>query len=150
MAARIANLSSMYPEIMQHLGALGMAGESYGLDPAVLELTHLRASQLNGCSWCLDFGLKGAREAGLTDAQLIQIAGWRDAKVFSPAQRAALDLAEHMTRLADQFDAVPDDVWASAAEQFDDRQLAGLVVWIATTNLYNRINVTLRREPGTW
>lgn len=150
MTARIANLSSMHSFANEALGTLGSRASEYGIDAAVLELTHLRASQINGCAWCLEYGLKGAAKAGLSNSQVIQVAGWRDSELYSPAERAALDLAEHITRIGDRSDPVPDAVWAEAARHFDDSQLAGLVLWVATTNAYNRINVATRRVPGTW
>lgn len=150
MTARIKNPATFVPKAAQVLMALGKIGAEYGVPEKILELTHLRVSQINGCAWCLEYGRQNAPQVGLTDAQLFQLAGWRDAEVFSDAERAALDLAEHMTRLADRPDPVPDPVWEAAAAQFGDQELAGLVVWIATTNLYNRINVTTRQVPGTW
>lgn len=150
MTARIANLSSYHAFANEALGTLGSRAGEYGIDASILELTHLRVSQVNGCAWCLEYGLRGAAKAGLTDSQVIQVAGWRDSELFSEAERAALDLAEHITRIGDRSNPVPDPIWEEAARHFDDSQLAGLVLWVATTNAYNRINVTTRRVPGTW
>jgi AhpD family alkylhydroperoxidase len=150
MTVRMQNPASFVPQAGELLMTLGKLGAEYGVDEKTLELTHLRVSQLNGCGWCLEFGLRNAKKSGLTDSQLIQLPGWREATVYSDAERAALDLAEHMTRMADRPDPVPDPVWDAAAAQFGEKELAGLVVWIATTNLYNRINVTTRQVPGSW
>jgi len=148
--ARMANPAGLLPGARDHLVALGRAVRGQGVDDETLELVHLRASQINGCAWCLDFGHRAARKAGMSDDRILLVAGWREAPCYTEAERAALALAEKMTRLSDRADAVPDDVWASAARQFDDRALAALVVWIATTNLYNRLNVTTRQVAGTW
>ncbi|SDS14800.1 alkylhydroperoxidase AhpD family core domain-containing protein [Microlunatus soli] len=150
MTARMKNPATFLPQAAELLMALGKIGADFGVDEATLELTHLRVSQINGCAWCLEFGRHNARTSGLTDSQLIQLAGWADATIFSDAQRAALALAEHMTRMADRSNAVPDAIWDEAARHYGEKELAGLVVWIATTNLYNRINVTTRQIPGTW
>lgn len=150
MTARMKNPATFLPQATDALVALGKIGTEYGLPEATLELTHLRVSQINGCAWCLEFGRQNARKSGLTDSQLIQLAGWADATIFSDAERAALALAEHMTRMADRSDPVPDEIWSQAAQHYGEKELAGLVIWIATTNLYNRINVTTKQVPGTW
>ncbi|MCK9792801.1 carboxymuconolactone decarboxylase family protein [Isoptericola sp. 4D.3] len=148
--ARMANPAGLLPGARDHLVALGQAVRGQGVDDETLELTHLRASQVNGCAWCLDFGLRSARKAGMSDERIVLVAGWREAPCYTRAERAALALAESMTRLADRADAVPDDVWAEAARHYDEQALAALVLWIATTNLYNRLNVTTRQVAGTW
>lgn len=150
MTARMKNPATLLPQATELLMGLGKIGTQYGIDEATLELTHLRVSQINGCAWCLELGRQNAGRSGLTDSQVIQVAGWSDAAIFSDAQRAALALAEHMTRMADRSDAVPDAIWDEAARHYGEKELAGLVVWIATTNLYNRINVTTKQVPGTW
>ncbi|HEY9293796.1 MAG TPA: carboxymuconolactone decarboxylase family protein [Microlunatus sp.] len=149
--SRMKNPATLVPEAaMQALTTLGQVAQEYGVEPKILELTHMRVSQINGCAACLGFSLRNARNTGLTDSQLIQLAAWREAVIFSDAERSALDLAEHMTRMADRSDPVPDAVWDAAAQHFGDKELAGLVVWIATANLYNRINVTTHQLPGSW
>jgi len=112
---------------------------------------HLRASQINGCAACIDGGVKHAKQAGESDDRLFTVSAWREAPYFSDAERAALALAEAMTRLDDRADPVPDEVWNDAKKYFDERALSGLVVWIATTNFFNRLNVTTRQPAGqTW
>jgi AhpD family alkylhydroperoxidase len=116
-----------------------------------MELVHLRVSQINGCSACVAGGALGAKKAGETDERLFAVAAWREAPWFTDAERAALALAEAMTRLADRADAVPDAVWDEAARHYDETQLAALILWIATTNLFNRLNATIKEPAGaTW
>ena len=118
-----------------------------GLPEKLLELVHLRASQINGCSFCIDYGVKHAKQAGETDERLFGVSAWRETPYFNDAERAALALAESMTRLADKAE-VPDPIWNDAARHYDEKALAALVLWIAVTNLYNRVNVTTRQPPG--
>ena len=117
---------------------------------STLELVHLRASQINGCSSCVDAGVKTARKNGETDERLHAVAAWRETPYFTDAERAALALAESVTRLADRPDAVPDDVWDEAAKHYDQRGLAALVTYVATTNLFNRLNAATRQTAGAW
>jgi len=130
--------------------ALYQAAYTSGLDQATLELVHLRVSQINGCSACVDAGVKGARKAGETDERLATVAAWREAPYFTDGERAALALAEAATRLADRPDPVPDEIWDAAAAHFDEKQLAGIVLMIGVTNLYNRLNATTRQVAGAW
>ena len=151
MQARMANPAAVLPDSMKAINSLYKAAHSAGVDPATLELVHLRASQINGCSACVDSGARGAKKNGETDERLFAVAVWRETPYFTDAERAALALAEAATRLADRPDAVPDDVWAEAARHFDEKQLAGIVLWIATTNFFNRLNATTRQlAPQNW
>jgi AhpD family alkylhydroperoxidase len=115
-----------------------------------LGLVHLRASQINGCSACVDGGAKNARKNGESDERLHAVAAWRETPYFTDAERAALALTESVTRLADRPDAVPDDVWDEAAKHYDEHGLAALVLYIATTNLFNRLNASTRQIAGAW
>jgi len=117
---------------------------------ATLELVHLRASQLNGCSACADSGWRTARKAGETDERIFAVAAWREAPYFTEAERAALALAEAVTRLSDRADPVPDEIWDQAARHYDERGLAALILMIATTNFFNRLNVSTRQPAGAW
>ena len=122
-----------------------------GVPREVLELVHLRASQINGCSACVDSGARSARKNGETEERLFAVAAWRETRYFSEAVRAALALAESATRLADRSDPVPDEVWNEAAKHFGEKELAALVLWIATTNFFNRLNATTRQPaPQNW
>ena len=111
---------------------------------------HLRASQINGCSACVDSGARSARKAGETEERLATVAAWREAPYFSDAERAALALAEAATRLADRPDPVPDEIWDAAAAHYDEKGLAAIVLMIAVTNLFNRLNATTRQVAGAW
>ncbi|GAB3980184.1 carboxymuconolactone decarboxylase family protein [Plantactinospora veratri] len=151
MQARINNPAALLPEAVKAINLLYKESHSVGLPASTLELVHLRASQINGCGPCVDSGARAAKKNGETDERLFAVAAWRETPYFTDAERAALALAESATRLADQADAVPDEIWADAAKHFDERELAALVLWIATTNLFNRINVTTRQPaPQNW
>ncbi len=148
MQARIKNPATALPGAMQAIQALIAAAQKGGAPARTLELVHLRASQINGCSACIDYGVRQAKADGETDERLFAVAAWREAPYFDDAERAALALAEAATRLSDRADPVPDDVWDEAAKHYDERSLAALVLWIATTNFFNRVNVTTRQVPG--
>lgn len=150
MQARMKNPAAIVPNAMQAILALKSAADKGGVPALTLELAHLRASQINGCGACLDGGAKSARRAGETDERLFAVAGWRDAPYFNDAERAALALAEAVTRLGDRTDPVPDDIWNEAARHYDERALAALILSIATTNLFNRLNVTTKQVAGAW
>lgn len=148
MEARMKNPAMVIPEAMQPLLDLAKATRKGGVPEETLELVHLRASQINGCSFCVDGGVKNARKAGVSDDKLFAVAAWREAPYFSDAERAALALAESATRLADSSDPVPDGVWDDAADHFDEQQLASIVLTIGITNLFNRLNATTRQPAG--
>lgn len=150
MKTRMKNPGQILPEAMEAIQGMMGAIQSSGAPEAVLHLTHLRASQINGCSFCVDAGVKQAKRSGETDERLHAVAAWREAAGFSQAERAALALTESMTRLADRGEGVPDAVWDEAAKHYDQRALAGLVLGIALTNLFNRVNVATRQAPGVW
>jgi AhpD family alkylhydroperoxidase len=150
MQARIKNPAMIIPEAMKGIQTLQAATEKGGVPAATLALVHLRASQINGCGSCVQAGASGARKAGETDDRLATVAAWRDAPYFSDAERAALALAEAATRIADQPDPVPDEIWDEAANHYDERGLAALILMIATTNVYNRLNITTRQVAGAW
>jgi alkylhydroperoxidase family enzyme len=134
---------------MQSLQALANAAEQGGVPLRTLALVHLRASQINGCSVCVDFGLRFKKEED-TDERLFLVSAWRDAPYFSDAERAALALAEAVTRLSDRADPVPDDIWNEAVRHYNEQELASLILWIATTNVWNRLNVATRQVAGEW
>jgi AhpD family alkylhydroperoxidase len=135
---------------MPAIQALHASTRHGGVPPGTLDLVHLRVSQVNGCSACIDAGTRYARTRGETDDRLFAVAAWRDAPYFTEAERAALALAEAVTRLSDATDPVPDGVWGEAARHYDDRALAALILSIATTNVFNRLNVTTRQVAGSW
>ncbi len=148
MSARMKNPAALLPEALKPLQALYGVVSKGGIAPKTLHLAHLRASQINGCSFCIDYGVKHAKEAGETDERLFAVSAWRETPFFSDAERAALGLSESMTRIADSAEAVPDSIWDEAARHFDEKALATLVLWVSVTNLYNRINVATRQPPG--
>ena len=149
MQARMNN-PAMVLGAMEPFQALFKAVYAGGVDPVTLELVHLRVSQINGCSACVDSGAKAARKAGETEERLATVVAWREAPYFSDAERAALALAEAATRLADRPDPVPDEIWEAAASHYDEKGLAAIVLMIAVTNLFNRLNATTRQVAGTW
>jgi AhpD family alkylhydroperoxidase len=147
---RLKHPVMVLPEAMQALQALGASIAKAGVPARTLELVNLRASQINGCSVCVDGHWRLARKAGETDERLFAVAAWRDAPYFTDAERAALALAEAVTRLNDRSDPVPDEVWDEAAHHYDETALAGLVLGIAGINVWNRLNVATRQPAGEW
>jgi AhpD family alkylhydroperoxidase len=147
--ARMNHPALVVPEAMKALQSLGDVTKN-GLPEKLLELVHLRASQINGCSACVDMHPKLARRAGETDERLFSVAAWRDTPYFSEAERAALGLTEALTRLSDRADPVPDTVWSEADKQFDEQELATLILAIASINVWNRLNVAVRQPAGVW
>jgi AhpD family alkylhydroperoxidase len=150
MQARMSNPAMILPDVMQAIQALQSATEKGGVPSTTLGLVHLRASQINGCSSCVDSGSRYAKKAGETDERLFAVAAWRDAPYFTDAERAALALTEAVTRLSDRVDPVPDEIWDEAARHYDEPALAALILSIATTNVFNRLNVTTRQVAGAW
>jgi AhpD family alkylhydroperoxidase len=148
MTPRMNNPANLLPDSMKGIQSIIQAAHAAGVPRATMELAHLRASQINGCSPCVYSGAIGAKKAGETDERLFAVAAWRETDLFTEGERAALALAESMTRLADRQDPVPDDIWDEATKHFDEKQLAGLVLWVATTNLFNRLNATTKQLAG--
>jgi AhpD family alkylhydroperoxidase len=151
MQPRITNPAGLLPDAVKAVNILYRTAHSAGVPNTTLELVHLRASQINGCAPCVDSGARAMRKNGESDDRLFAVPVWRETPYFTEPERAALALAEAATRLADRSDAVPDDVWDAAAKHFTEEQLAAIVLWIATTNFFNRINVTTRQlAPQNW
>ncbi len=150
MQARMNNPAVTVPGAMDALLALSKSAQQTGIPDTTLELVHLRASQINGCSVCLQMHARDLRKAGESDEKIDTVAGWRDAPHFDDAERAALALTEAVTRLSDRSDPVPDDVYAEAAAHYDERQLGGLILSIAAINVWNRVNVSTRQVAGAW
>ncbi|WP_067499939.1 carboxymuconolactone decarboxylase family protein [Actinoplanes sp. TFC3] len=146
MHARIGFPEALMGDTTKAIGLLHKAAHSTGVPDAVLDLVHLRASQINGCSVCVDLGGRAMKKNGESDERLWSVAAWRETPYFSDAERAALELAEAATRLADRCDAVSDEVWAAAAKHFGEEQLAAIVLWVATTNFFNRLNAATRQQ----
>lgn len=150
MQSRIENPVVSVPGALPALQKLGAAVRRTGVPHTTLALVEARASQINSCSVCLDMHTRELRAAGEPDERIFMVGAWRESPYFSDAERAALALTEATTRLADSSDPVPDDVWEEAARHFDENQLAGLVLAIATINAYNRINAATRQITGNW
>jgi AhpD family alkylhydroperoxidase len=148
--ARLKHPVMLVPDAMQSLQAIGAAIAKTGVPARTLELVNLRASQINGCSVCVDGHFRIARKLDETDERLFAVAAWRDSPYFAGAERAALALAEAVTRLDDRPDPVPDEVWEEAARHYDETALAGLVLAIANINVWNRLNVATRQPGGAW
>jgi AhpD family alkylhydroperoxidase len=150
MQSRITNPAMLLPDAMQALLALSSTLEKSGVSATIRGLVHLRVSQVNGCSVCVDMGWRQLRSSGESDERLFAVSAWRDAPYFTEAERAALALAEAATRVSDQPNAVTDEVWNEAAALFSEAELAALTLSIALTNLWNRLNLTTRQVAGEW
>ncbi|MEV6038624.1 carboxymuconolactone decarboxylase family protein [Nonomuraea sp. NPDC052116] len=137
-------------KFLKYLSSAGKAVRESTLPTATQELVKIRASQINGCAVCLDAHTKEAAHAGETSVRLNLIAAWREAKVFSEAERAALELTEQGTRIADAAGGVTDEAWANAAKHYDEDQLAALVSLIAAINTFNRMNVITQQPAGDY
>jgi AhpD family alkylhydroperoxidase len=148
LQSRMKKSALISPEILKHLLAVGAAAKKAGVPERTLNLMYLRASQINGCTFCMDMHVKEAKMAGETDERLHTVAGFREAPWFSDAERAALALTESATRLSDREDAVPDAVWDQAAKYYEEAALSALVLNIAMINFWNRLNVTTRQIAG--
>jgi AhpD family alkylhydroperoxidase len=136
------------PDLTTAIQHLFKAMHRSGASQKTLELVHLRASQINGCAACVDAGVDTAKKAGETDERLHGLTVWRETPGFTDAERAALDLTEAATRLADSPDPVPDDVWNAAAARYAEPELAGIILMIATANFFNRINRSIKQPAG--
>jgi AhpD family alkylhydroperoxidase len=150
MEPRITNPAMLIPGALESIQSLVASLKENGVEETTLELVHLRTSQINGCGVCLDMDVRSARKNEESLERLLTVAGWRDVPYFTESERAALALAEAMTRFNDRPDPVSDEVWAEAARHFDETALATLVSWIALVNLFNRVNVTTRQVPVRW
>jgi AhpD family alkylhydroperoxidase len=150
MQARIKNPALSVPGALDALRQLGASATTAGIPDTTLYLVHLRASQINGCSVCVDIHSRELEHAGESSERINTVAAWRETPYFNDAERAALGLTEAATRIADRPDPVPDDVWDEAARHYTEPQLAALVVAIATINAFNRLNATTRSPSGHW
>jgi AhpD family alkylhydroperoxidase len=140
---------------IKHIISAGRAVTDSPLPATTQALVEIRASQINGCARCIDMHTKDAEHTGETSVRLNLVATWREATVFTEAERAALELTEQGTRIADAAGGVTDEAWANAAKHYDEDQLAALVLRIALINTWNRLNVITRQpagdyQPGQW
>ena len=149
MQARMKHPAMVVPGAMQALMALNESSIKAGLPKQIIDMVHLRASQINGCSLCVAMHASDLKKGGETDERLHTVAAWREAPWFSEAERAALALTEAVTRLSDRADPVPDDVWAEATRHYDERALSALLLAISTINVWNRLNAATRQVAGS-
>jgi AhpD family alkylhydroperoxidase len=140
----------LVPDALKAMLALDKSTANDNLPDITRKLVHLRASQINGCSVCVEMHAAELKKAGDTDKRIFALAAWRETPYFNDAERAALALTEATTRLADRSDAVPDDVWNEAARHYDEPALAALVLQIALINAFNRVNAATRQVAGQW
>jgi AhpD family alkylhydroperoxidase len=150
MQARMQNPVFVLPAAMQALMALDKATHMDDLPSVTRKLVHLRASQINGCSVCVDMHAHELKEAGESDKRIFAVAAWRETPYFTDAERAALALTEAATRVADRPDPVPDNVWNEAARHFNEKALSALVIQIGLINFWNRLNASVRQIAGAW
>jgi AhpD family alkylhydroperoxidase len=148
MQARMTHPVKVLPDAMKALYALNKAARSGSVSESTHQLVHLRVSQINGCSVCVDMHARELKDGGEKDERIWGVGAWRESPHFTDAERAALALAECLTRLADRPDAVPDAEWADAAKHYDEQELASLLVSIAGINVWNRLNAAIRQPVG--
>ena len=144
MQARMTHPVYVLPDAMKALYALSQAAQGTVPD-STHKLILLRASQINGCSVCVDMHARELKESGQSDERIWGVSAWRESPYFSEAERAALALTESVTRLADSPDPVPDAVWDDAADHYDEKELSALLISIASINVWNRLNAATRQ-----
>ena len=150
MQPRMKNPLAILPDALQGLLAANKATETAEVPAVTFKLVHLRASQINACSFCNDMHAKELRKAGEKDERIFAVAAWRDTNYFDPAERAALALTEAVTRLSDRADAVPDELWNEVKEHYNEKQIAAVLVQIALINAFNRVSVPTQQIAGSW
>jgi len=150
MQPRMPHVVRQAPDAFKALLALSKSAQNEGVPETTRHMIHLRASQINGCSHCTEMHARELKEAGEPDERIWTVAAWREAPYFTDAERAALALTEALTRIADEPDPVPDEVWEDAARHYDERALAALIIDIAGINTWNRLNVATREPAGTY
>ncbi|MGH2638016.1 MAG: carboxymuconolactone decarboxylase family protein [Rhabdochlamydiaceae bacterium] len=138
----------MAPGFRDAMLSLGKYLRSSGLEQSLLNLVDIRASQINGCAWCLDMHTKDARAAGESEQRLYMIPAWRESPFYTERERAALAWTEAVTLIAENH--VPDDVYEKARKQFSEKELVDLTLAIAAINGWNRLNVAFRTVPGSY
>ncbi len=142
--------SPLAAKLVKHINSAGREIANSTVPAATQELVKIRASQINGCGFCTDMHTKDAAYAGESAQRLHLVAAWREATVFTEAERAALELTEQGTRIADAAGGVTDEAWANAAKHYDEEQLVALAGLIAVINTYNRLNVIVRQPAGDY
>lgn len=150
LSSRMPNPVFVTPGALDAFQSLAAATAGQGVDPELLELLNLRVSQINGCSVCVDLHARTLKRIGESEVRIVGVGAWRHSPYFSDAERAALSLAESLTRIADDPDPVPDEVWDEAARYFDEQALSALVISIAQINAWNRLNIAVGQIVGEW
>lgn len=150
LKARMNHPVKVIPEAMKAMQALGASTQNHGVPASTLLMVDLRASQINGCSFCVDMHARELKRAGETDERIYGVAAWRDSPYFTDDERAALELTEALTRISDRPDPVSDVVWEEAAKYYDEKALAALILAIANINVWNRLNAAIRQPAGAW
>jgi AhpD family alkylhydroperoxidase len=150
MEARMTHPVMLVPAAMEALQRYSHAADDLGVSAETLEMVHLRASQINGCSVCAEMHSASLKKEGMSDQRLFTIAAWRDTSYFTDAERAALALTEAVTRVADHGDPVSDQVWGEAARHYDEEGLSALLIAITSINVWNRLNAATRQVAGAW
>ena len=150
MEARMTHPVFAVPAALKALTAYSKAGTGLGVSNEMVEMVNLRASQINGCSVCVQLHSAALKKEGTSDERLFAIGAWRDAPYFTDAERAALELTEAVTRVADKGDPVSDEVWAEAARHYDEQGLSALLIAITSINVWNRLNAATRQVAGAW
>jgi len=150
MQPRIKSPAMTVPGALEALIALTKSIEKCGVPRATLELMNMRASQINGCSVCLDLHSRALKKIGEKDERIIAVAAWREAPYYSDAERAALALTEAATRINDRADPVPEEIWREASKHYNEAALGALVMSIGLINLWNRLNAATRQVGGEW
>ena len=150
MQARMPSPVVVVPAAMKGLYAFSVSADTTGVPATTIAMVHLRASQINGCGVCVEMHANDMKKAGETDERIFAVAAWRDAPYFTDAERAALALTEAVTRIADRPESVSDEIWADAAEHYDEQGLSGLLIAITAINAWNRLNVATRQVAGQW
>lgn len=148
--ARMTNPLMTFPEALRGIQSVSKATSEAALPQVTRYMVELRASQINGCSFCADMHSREMREAGESDERIFTVAAWREAPFFSEAERAALALTEALTRIADRPEPVPDELWDEVRRHYDEPAVGALILEIATINVYNRINVAIRQPAGAY
>ena len=150
MKARMKNPAMILPSAMEVLLSISKSVEDGGVPRKTIELTNLRAAQINGCAVCIDMHSRALKKLGEKDERIFAVGAWRESPYYSDAERAALALTEAATRLSDRADAVPDEIWNEATRHYNETALASLVMSIGLINLWNRLNVVTRQVSGAW
>ncbi len=140
------NYAKAAPGVMKAMGALGSYAAECGIEQSLQDLVKLRASQLNGCAYCVDMHYLDARANGETEQRLSTLAVWQETPFFTERERAALLWTEKLTLIA--HDRVPDEVYEQVRPHFTDEELVNLTLIIGTINTWNRICISFRAAPG--